>query len=636
MCGIAGYATIGSGRPAEPEWIHGMLSMLHHRGPDDRGSVAFPDAVLGNTRLSIIDVEGGHQPIENEDGTVTVVYNGEIYNSPELRRELMAKGHHFATSTDTEVLVHLYEEEDLGFLARLNGMFGLALYDRPRRRLLVARDRFGVKPLFWSHRDGMLAFASEIKSLKTLPGFDGTLDPEGISVFLGLFYVPEPWTVYRHVRRLRPGHALVLSDAGLEDVEYFDLDYSHKLKIGRAEAEDQASSLLREAVGRQLLSDVPVGVLLSGGLDSRSVLAAAAGFNPGTRSFTITFEEAAFDEGGEAAHWAGLFDSPHDQMLFNELAFCEMYLRRQRHLDEPYALWCNVATEALARTIQRAGYKVVLSGEGGDETFLGYPTIHAANAFRYYRRLPRAFREKVIQPLVNRIPAGRSRLPLAFKLKSFVDADNSDLLRVFFGFKEVVRYALWPKLLTGEALSMVGRIDPFIAMDQYRTRIADLSLVDGLSYLDFKVFLPGSSFYGNDNAYMAASVESRVPFMDNDLVDFSCSLPVDIRFHPLKPKIVLRNALMRGFTPPGERNGAPRKYRKLGFEVPGSVWIRRPAFGGLVARVLSRERLERTAFFRADAVGRLLEEQLSGRHNHERVLQAVMSLVLFLDDGYGE
>ena len=638
MCGIAGYSSIGTGQNIDPSLIDGMLNCIQHRGPDDQGKAVFAKLAMGNTRLSIIDIEGGHQPISNEDGSVTVVFNGEIYNSPELREELLACGHEFTTNSDTEVLVHLYEEEGVDFLKRLNGMFGLALYDHKKNQVIVARDRFGVKPCFWSYRQGKLTFASELKSIKTLPDFDPELDPEGLSVFLGLFYIPDPWTIYRHVHRLRPGHYLVLSeDKGLQDIEYFDLDYQKKKKISAYEAEDQAAKLLKIAVERQLLSDVPVGVLLSGGLDSRAVLASAVDVNKNSEAFTITFDEQSYNEEDVAGAWASLYGSKHHRMLFDEDDFCNQYISRQKHLDEPYALWCNVATAKLAKYIHDAGFKVMLSGEGGDETFLGYPTIHAAIIFRYYQLLPSWLRNKIIKPLVNMLPAGSSRLPFTFKLKSFVNADHPDLIRTFFGFKEVVRFQDWKNLLTPSAYELVGKIDPYIAFKQYLSKIKNLSFVDGLSYLDFKVFLPGCSFFGNDNAFMSSSVETRVPFMDNDLVDFSCSLPTSVRFNAFKPKVILKKALRRHFKPPpGPESGKLKKYKKLGFEIPGNIWIQNQRFSGLVKKVLSKERVGRTNFFRVEVVNQLLDDHLMKRNNNERVLQAVMSLVLFLDDAYDE
>ena len=276
---------------------------------------------------------------------------------------------------------------------------------------------------------------------------------------------------------------------------------------------------------------------------------------------------------------------------------------------------------------------MVLSGEGGDELFLGYPTVHAANAARFYRMLPGVLRS-AMKIAARRLPAGTSRLPLSFKIKSFVEADHPDIFRTFFGFKEVVRYQTWPELLTPEALAMVGEIDPFVAFTQYREKLEHWHLIDALSYLDLKVFLPGSCFYGTDNAFMAASVECRVPFMDNELVDFAAALPVNVRFHPWKVKHLLRHALERHFpTPRLEKEKLPR-YRKNGFEVPGTIWLKSGRFHDMLQRLLSEKRIARAGFFKSKPVQTLIEEQLSGKQNNERILQAIMSLNLFLEGTY--
>jgi len=635
MCGIGGYADLSPDGRVDPGLIEPMMACMLHRGPDDQGVAVFDQVALGNNRLSILDLAGGHQPMFSPDGNLVVVYNGEIYNFPELRRELEALGRRFATDCDTELLLHLYALEGRAFLARLDGMFTLALYDRAANKLLLARDRFGVKPLYYMRSRETLFFASEIKALKTIPGFDSKPDPQGLATLLGLMYIPDPWSIYRSVRKLKPGHYLELSREGLSEGVYFDLDFGSKQSITRPEAVKLTGELVRAAVKRQMLADVPVGVLISGGLDSRSVLTAASEVRSGLPSFTISFSEAEFDEGGEAALWAKLLSCPHQPMLYPEDAFCDQLLGRQQHLDEPYALWCNTASAAMAQFIHEQGYKVILSGDGGDELFLGYPTVHAANAAKLYHLLPRTIRDRVIRPLVGALPAGTGRLPATFKLKSFVDADHADLFRMFFGFKEVVRYEDWPRLLTPEALALVGEHDPFIAFEQYVPRVEHWSFIDALSYFDFKVFLPGCSFAGADNAYMASSVELRVPFMDNHLAEFITRLPIAARFHPLKLKYLLYQAFQSEF--PAVRHMDPRRlaaYKKNGFEVPGNTWLKHGRFIDLLRRVLSPRRVAATGFFRPREVQRILEDQLAGRQNNERVLQVMMSLVLFLDGTY--
>ena len=298
-------------------------------------------------------------------------------------------------------------------------------------------------------------------------------------------------------------------------------------------------------------------------------------------------------------------------------------------------LWCDVPTAALAHFIKDKGFKVVLSGDGGDELFTGYPTLHAANIARWYRLIPAFIRKGIITPLVCSMPAGAGKLPLSFMAKSFVLADDKDMYRTFFGFKEVIRYADWSKLLTPEAMNLVGEIDPFIAFAQYRDKVSNLELIDALSYFDFKVFLTGCSLIGKDNAYMAGSIEQRVPFLDNDLVDFATSLPLGLRFNALKPKDLLRSALKEHFPLPGKKGLELNKnYRKSGFEVPGNIWIQRNPFKELANKILSPQKLEQTGFFQPDKVDQILQAQISGKENNERILQTIMSLILFLDGSY--
>ena len=634
MCGIAGYTSLPGDRPIDARYLGPMLKTIYHRGPDDHGTFFTDRVALANARLAIVDLKGGRQPIVNEDDSVVVVYNGEIYNHRELRAKLQALGHRFRTATDTEVIVHLYEEEGEAFIGQLDGMFAFALFDKARELLLVARDRFGVKPLFYSRAGDELRFASEIKALRVFPDFDSALSPEGVATALGLMFVADPWTAYRDVRRLRAGHFLRISRDGVEELPFADWHLGDKLSVTRGEAAEETAVLLRDAVRRQMIADVPIGVLLSGGLDSRTMALLASRERDDVQAFTISFDEADFDEGDAAADWAAAIGVTHHRMRFSEDDFCDHYVARQAHLDEPYSLWCNVASAQMAEQIHARGFKVVIGGDGGDELFLGYPTVNAAVIARWYRLLPALVRQQLIRPLARALPAGNDRLPVTFMAKSFVEADDPDLLRNFFGFKEVIRFKDWPGLLTPEALDLVGGIDPFIAHRQYLANVEGLEVVDALSYLDFRVFLPGVSLYGADNAYMASSVELRVPFLDNALADFAGRLPVDVRFDLLKVKPVLREALLRHILARSDLGAkiALKNYRKAGFEVPGSVWLRKQRFAALISEILGPKRIARGGFFRPDAVTGLLEEQLTGRQNNERVLQAICAMSLFLEN----
>ncbi len=631
MCGIAGLVSFD--RPLADSaggLLAHMLDRLHHRGPDDRGSTVETHVALGNTRLSIVGVDNGHQPIANETGTVVTVMNGEIYNADTLRADLHRKGHYFSTTTDTEVLVHLYEEHGDDLLSHLDGMFVFAIHDRARKRVLIGRDRFGMKPLFYLKTGDRLCFASEIKALKADPAFPTTLCPEGIATYLGLMYIPDPWTAYKDVKKLRPGHFLAIDADGLEDIAYYDVRFAGTAEIGKQDAVEHLADLIPDAVERHLMSDVPVATLLSGGLDSRSVTAAMWQRSAPSSAFTIGYAEGRFDEGELASRWIDRIGGRHERVVLGEQDFADQLRDQYARLDEPYAVWVNGASGILARHIADAGFKVALTGEGGDEFFCGYPTLHAAQIARYYRYLPKPL-QTAIQVTLDKLPAGEGRLPLVFMAQSFSQAIEPDIFRTFFGFKEVLRHREWRDALTDEAFEAVGEIDPAIAFHQYRDKIEGWPLIDALSYLDIKVFLAGCSLVPNDNAFMASSVETRIPLLDHRLVDFVTSLPLHHRFSPIEPKALLKRAMRRFVDKAFPR---ARKelagYKKMGFEIPTTNWIDGRHLGALIDDMLSSANVKANGFFKPAFVRKLLEDQRAKRRNNERRIQVVLAMEAFL------
>ena len=636
MCGIAGLISLT--QRVDPDiaqqQLTRMLNQLHHRGPDERGKMGDGHVWLGNTRLAIVGEENGLQPIWNEDKTVVVVMNGEIYNSPELIGILISKGHQFSTDTDTEVLVHAYEQFGLDFLTYLNGMFAFALYDTKTKSVMVARDRFGMKPLYIlqsSSTPGDLIFASEINALKTIENFDSSYSPEGLSTFLGSMYISEPFTAYRDIRTLEPGCALICSQQGQRLHRYFDMSFNHdQSRTGETQAVEAVADILPRAVRRHLMADRPVGTLLSGGLDSRAVSAAAWAQGSSGMAFTVGYSEAAFDESALAAKWAAALGHDHHILKLTEKQFAQTVPRRYSGHGQPYAVWVNSASEALAKDIREHNYKAVLTGEGGDELFCGYPTLHAANIARYYRHLPASLR-RLIASASDLLPAGTGRLPLSFMAQNFAKSVTKDLLRSFYGFKEVIRFKEWKDALTPEAYSMLGEIDPAIAFTQYRDRIEGWPLIDQLSYIDIKSFLTSCSLVPNDNAYMSQSIETRVPFLDLEMVNLVKTLPLGVRFNSTEPKRLLKKALNHYLlqnAPTAIQVLGP--YKKMGFEVPTTSWIKGSKFGPVLNKYLSPEAVNRTGFFNPAYISAKLEAQLTGKANHERLLQTAMALQHFL------
>ena len=624
MCGIVGSIAISPrAKNLSGSELKKMSDLLSHRGPDDERFFQFQGVSLGHRRLSIIDLQGGAQPIFNEDRSICVILNGEIYNYQELSAQLERQGHVFSTQSDTEVLVHLYEQHGLGFLPLLNGMFALALYDSKMERLLLARDRFGVKPLFYAKDQGRLLFSSELRALKGGLGFEPELNSQALSNYLMLSFVPEPHSIYSGINRLPAGHCMTL---GLEHETthcFADFNFKNKLRIGKQEAAEEALRLFRQAVQRQMVADVPISTLLSSGLDSRSILSALVKGGHSTTAFTLSYAEKSFDEAAGAGSWAAAYGVPHQLIHFQESDFLAMVDERLAQFAEPYGFLCDVGFVHLAKAVRAQGFKVCLSGAGGDELFAGYPTLNAGMAMRSYSKLPGWFRRGLVGSLIQALPAGSGRLPLRFQLKSFNDACSPDLFRAFLLFKQVVSPEQARQLFKNGPLESMVLPDPIEVYEQYRERTAGLHPVDAMSYLDLKVFMGGNVLFSGDHEFMAAGVEQRFPFLDNDLVDFATSLPVEVRFSLFSLKGILKRAL--GQLAAEDGIGAPY-YNKMGFEIPVQDWMRRGGFASRMDSVLMNSRFLNAAFCE-----QMLKQEREGKENRDRLLQNVYSLGRYLE-----
>jgi asparagine synthase (glutamine-hydrolysing) len=622
MCGIGGIFSLHSFLDAKDERIHKIGEAIYHRGPDDVGYYQSKKAHFVHRRLSIIDLSGGHQPIYNEDGTIAVVYNGEIYNYQELRVELIAKGHKFKTQSDTEILVHGYEEEGIGFIHRLNGMFAFALWDDQIQKGFVVRDRFGVKPLFYHANQNELIFSSELNGVKCVLGNTTNIDHQALSNYLTFSFITEPRSIFSEISRLCAGHYLEIENGVIRDCQYYDLDFSKKIVITAAEAEKEVARLFNQSVQRQMMSDVPVGVMLSGGLDSRSILASSSAQGYDLASFTITYQEKDFDESDAADFWATFFNSKHYKLMYDEDWFIEQIASRQQHIGEPYGFFCDTAYFALAEYCREQGVKVILSGAGGDELFAGYPTLNAAYVMQYYNKLPQIMRGSMAK-IANLLPAGKGYLPITFLIKSFVNASDENTLRSFMKFKQIFTEEEKYQILSGDRRINWKDYDPFLVYQQYFQNIENFHFIDQLSYFDFKVFLSGNLFFSGDNEFMAAGVEQRVPFIDNDLIDFTLTLPVDVRFNLFKLKSVLKNALNEHVM--ADYQVPKTKYRKRGFEIPIDHWMKQGKFKDFLLRELATSK-----YFNSPFVQGKLKGHFNGKSNNDRVLQNLYSLHLFL------
>jgi asparagine synthase (glutamine-hydrolysing) len=605
VCGICGIAsTNGSGIT---DRVAAMSATLVHRGPDSSGEFSDEGVALAARRLSIIDLETGDQPVANENGTVHVVQNGEIYNYRELRRELERAGHSFRTQGDTEVLLHLYEEHGDRFAERLRGMFAIAIWDASHRRLVLARDRFGIKPLYYRHADNELAFASELRALPR-----GEIDLDALEAFLAFNSIPAPLTIFREIRKLPPGHLLIWEAGRLELRRFARPAPLEELREDEeAELVEELRSRLRDSVRAHLVSDVPVGVLLSGGVDSAflAALAAEESSEP-LRTFSIGFEERSFDELAGARLVAERYGTEHRELVLRPDAALLLPALADA-FDEPFADSSALPTYLVSQ-LAANDVKVALSGEGGDELFGGYYTYAADLLAERVGGLARLAR-----PLVERLPTSSSRTSFDYKAKRFVRAAHLPSLERHHGWKEIFSPGLRAEL--------TGRSSAFDPVDILRDRYRETEGADELARLqdvDLGIYLVDDLLVKTDRASMAHSLEARVPYLDTVVTNLALALPTRHKIRGLSKKVLLRKAAAPLL---------PREIvhgKKRGFSIPAAAWLR-GELEPFARETLSADVLRRQGFFRPEVVTRLLDDHVAGREDRSRQLWGLLAFTLW-------
>ena len=616
MCGICGVA--GGDPAAGRELVARMCSALVHRGPDDEGSVHLDGVTLGMRRLSIIDLEGGHQPMPNEDSTVWAIQNGEIYNHLELRELLIAAGHSFNTQSDTEVLVHGYEEWGEAMVERLNGMFAFAVLDRRRGLVLLARDRMGIKPLHYAVDGRRLVFASELKALLRDPALRREIDPVALDQYLAYEFVPSPRSIVRGIAKLQPAHTLSWSIA--EGTVRIRRYWSPSLGVGegRRSVDEESESLravLRESVRKELISDVPLGVFLSGGIDSSAVAAMMTQLGGEVKSFSVGFADRSFDESGYARQVARHLGTEHRELTLEPEMLLGLIPKLPILLDEPLGDASIIPTYLLAEFTRRH-VKVALGGDGGDELFAGYPTLQAHRLAAYYMRAPRLLREGLVEPVVRRLPVSRGNLSFDFRAKRFVSGA---------GYPVAERHQRWMGSFATEERSALLTREVRHEVDR------DAAYADPLNQvlmMDMRLYLENDILVKLDRASMMASLEGRVPLLNNDFVEFATHLPLNMKLRGLRSKFLLKRAL-RGLLPESILN-RPKK----GFGIPVAHWFRGPLKEQMLS-VLSPERIAREGFFDATAVARLIRDHLEGRRDNRKQLWTLFAFGLW-HEGYSQ
>jgi len=612
VCGIAGLAAL-DGAAVDPGPLPAMCDALRHRGPDDGGIWSEGPVALGNRRLSIIDLAGGHQPMFSEDGQIAVVQNGELYNHDALRAELQAAGHVFATRCDTEVLVHGYEAWGEGLLERLRGMFAVAIWDGRERRLLLARDRFGIKPLYWTAQRGVFAFASELKALRRI-GLREDIDPDALEAYLAFNAIPAPLTIFSDVRKLGPGQLLSFAPgAGAPEVRDWCRPLPARAGALRGESEEVLAAELRErlrdSVRAHLIADVPVGVFLSGGVDSGTLTALAAQETPGQVStFSVGFEEASFDELAHARLVAQRYGTDHHELVLRPDAVA-LLGEVVEAFDEPFADSSALPTYLVSR-LAAEHVKVALSGEGADELFGGYYT-YVANLLAP-RLAPLA---RLARPFVERLPSSSARVSLDYKARRFVRAAHLSPVERHHGFKEILSPALREQLL--DRFGDAPRADPLDPWREHWAATEGAEELARIQELDLNLYLPSDLLVKTDRASMAHSLEARVPFLDPHVAELALALPSAMKVRGRQKKRLLRRAV-EPLLPDEVVHGAKR-----GFSIPAAAWLR----GEM--EPFARDVLSQAKLVDRDVSLRLLDEHVARRDDHSRPLWGLLCLELW-------
>lgn len=605
--------------------LNSMCNRMWHRGPDSEGLWLGQGVALGMRRLAIIDLATGEQPVWNEDRSVVAVMNGELYNFREVRRHLESLGHKFNSQTDTEILPHLYEEFGEAMVEKLNGMFAFALWDLRKKKLLIARDRFGEKPLYYGVFDDKLIFASEPKVLLENPSIKAEINLESLRQYLSFDYVPAPHSIYKGISKLPSAHLLTLENGQVKTRRYWNLSFEKPAeKLSFREASKQLGELLADSVRMRLVSDVPLGILLSGGVDSSTVAAFATQFSrEKVKTFSIGFAEDSYDESMFAREVAKHLGTEHYEDKLSVETAAELISGIGKWLDEPLSDGSLLPTFLLSRFV-RQHVTVALGGDGGDEIFAGYPMYYGHKMARVYDQLPRFLRSSMIEPVVNSLPVSTKNLSFDYKAKRFVAASKYDL---------VTRHHSWFGSFSPDTQMdlLTGRVKDLAHGDVYRDAKKLLKIceateqIEQMQFLDMNFYLAEDILTKVDRASMAVSLEVRAPFLDHRVAEFAAALPLEYKLNGSNGKYILKKTI---------ENLLPKsvvKRPKKGFGIPIAAWLK-GKLNPLAHDLLDADRLKRQDLFNADFVQNLLREHEQNIANHHKQLWTLLVFQLWYDN----
>lgn len=625
MCGIAGWINLqNKNSPNSEAVLHSMCDRMIHRGPDSEGLWFDKTVALGMRRLSIIDLHTGEQPVYSEDKSVVAVMNGELYNFREVRSDLEKRGHKFETKTDTEILPHLYEEYGEAMLEHINGMFAFALWDKRRKKLLIARDKLGEKPLYYGVFDGKLIFASEPKVLLAHPGVKPEINLDALRQYLSFDYVPAPASIYKNISKLPAAHLLIVENNEIKTRRYWNLSWQKRGETSIETAAKNLRELLADAVKMRLVSDVPLGILLSGGVDSSTVAAFAAQFSSEkAKTFSIGFEEDSFDESKFARQVANHLQTEHYEEKLSVEKAADLISQIGTWLDEPLSDGSLIPTLLLARFVKKH-VTVALGGDGGDEIFAGYPMYFAHKVAGFYNSIPNFLRGNFIEPIVRNLPVSNKNLSFDYKAKRFVAAAKFDAVTRHHSWFGSFSIAEQNNLLSAEVLQ--NSSGDIYAGATNLLQICDArNEIERMQFLDINFYLAEDILTKVDRASMAVSLETRAPFLDPRIAEFAAGLPFEYKLKGKNGKYILKKAM---------ENLLPKNilYRpKKGFGVPIAEWLK-GRLNPLMHDLLAPERLQTQGLFSSAYVQKLIRDHETGTVSNHKQLWTLLVFQLWYDN----
>ena len=621
MCGIVGIVNQNS-RSVEREILEKMNRAIRHRGPDEDGFYVNENVGMAMRRLSIIDLAGGQQPIHNPSKTAWIVFNGEIYNFQPLRADLEKLGRKFYTNSDTETILHLYDEYGADCVTRLRGMFAFAIWDEREKSLFLARDRVGKKPILYSHQpNGDLIFGSEFQALLQHPSVDREVDYEAIHQYLTFSCVPAPLTAFRQIRKLEPGHWLRWKNGEIKTERYWMPDFSDKIKITEEEAVEETLRILREATRMRLISEVPLGAFLSGGVDSSTIVAlmAEASEKP-VKTFSIGFEEQDFSELKYARRVAGHIGAEHHEFIVKPDAI-EVLPELVEHYGEPFADSSAIPTYYVSKET-RKHVTVALNGDGGDETFAGYERYFAIQLAEKYKKIPAVLRKSLIEPAAAFLPTSMGQHSRVKSAKNFLAVSSMPKSNLYLRWVSAINEDLKAELYTEDFKQKTSNDSTASVLKNWFARANGAGAIDAMLLTDTMTYLPNDLLVKVDIASMANSLEARSPFLDHKVIEFAASLPEKIKVRGTETKYLLKKAASR-IVPP-----EVLYRRKMGFGIPVGYWLRHEMKDFMFEILLSEKSFNR-GLFKPETVKRLVAEHVAEKQNHTYPLWTLLMLELW-------